>query len=89
MIFWGDWLWQKGTTFGATDGPRGTVCGAMDGLGGLSVAAVHGPEGPLMGGTICSMTHSVTRTRTCLDRVMIEAVGIVIRVIRRGKPHEN
>ena len=34
----------------------GTICGAMDGPGGLSVAAVHSPWGPLIGGTIHSMT---------------------------------
>ena len=45
-----------GTTCGATDGPRGTIYGAMDGPEGLSVAAAHSPGGPLIGGTIRSMT---------------------------------
>ena len=46
----------RGTTCGATNGPRGTICGAMDGLGRLSVAAVRSPGRPLIGGTIQSMT---------------------------------
>ena len=54
----------EGITCGATDGHRVTVCGAMDAPGGLSVAAVHGPSGPLMGrGTIRSMTGGRTRYR--------------------------
>ena len=40
---------------------KGTICEAMDGPGGLSVAAVHGPGKPLIGGTIRSMTVPAVR----------------------------
>ena len=32
-----DHLWQGGTKYGATDGPRGTIRGAIYGPGGSSV----------------------------------------------------
>ena len=56
VIFWGDHLWQRGTIYGAMDGPRGTVHSAADGPGGPSAVAMDGPGGPIIGGTIRCVT---------------------------------
>ena len=46
-------LWQRGTTYGATDGPGGPSMAAVLGPGGPSIAtlfATDGPGGPILGG---------------------------------------
>ena len=55
------------------------MCGIVDGLGGMSVAAVHGPGGTTFGGTIRSMTNPLLALLAgCTTHVQYPRCGVTI-----------
>ena len=56
------------------DSLRGTTYGTTDGLGRPSVAAILGPGGPILGGTVSGMTDSVVENIMC-EEYRIHFVG--------------